>query len=93
MFVLVYPIGYLTASRHGLTDKELEDVLSLDDQVLQDTYEYHLPPSQHVVRLPSLLWTRIRLVVLNLRNAHPRGNILIYFSSTQINACQGIIDG
>lgn len=36
---------------------ELEDLISLDDKVLDDVYQYHLPP---VRRIPPLLWTRIR---------------------------------
>ncbi len=29
----------------------------MDDKVLEDIYQYHLPP---VRRIPPLLWTRIR---------------------------------
>ncbi len=38
----------------------MEDILSLDDEVLQDTYLYHLPPDDKYVRLAPLLWRRIR---------------------------------
>ena len=50
-------LAYLTASKNGLTEPELEDVLSLDDDVLNDVYQYWTPP---VRRLPPLLWIRIR---------------------------------
>ena len=53
-------LGYLTASKHGLTEAELEDVLSLDNEVLDDVYQYWDPPLQGVIRIPSLLWKRIR---------------------------------
>ena len=36
---------------------ELEDVLSCDDEVLSEVYEWWLPP---VRRLPPLLWARLR---------------------------------
>ncbi len=36
---------------------ELEDVLSCDDDVLNDVYQYHTPPLR---RLPPLLWVRIQ---------------------------------
>ena len=36
---------------------ELEDVLSCDDEVLNDVYQYHTPPLR---RLPPLLWVRIQ---------------------------------
>ncbi|PVD30066.1 hypothetical protein C0Q70_09327 [Pomacea canaliculata] len=53
-------LGYLTLADHGLTDGEMEDILSLDDEVLQDTYIYHLPPDSDVIRLPPSLWIRIK---------------------------------
>ena len=40
-----------------MSESELEDLLSLDDIVLDDVFQYHLPP---VRRIPPLLWTRIR---------------------------------
>ena len=49
--------GYLTASKNGLTELEMEDLLSLDDDVLNTVFEFHLPP---IRRLPSILWARIR---------------------------------
>ncbi|XP_070554535.1 NACHT domain- and WD repeat-containing protein 1-like [Ptychodera flava] len=50
-------LGYLTAGKNGLTENELEDILSLDDDVLNDVYQYWTPP---IRRLPPLLWVRIR---------------------------------
>mgnify|MGYP001551687281 CR=1 FL=1 len=55
----VISIGYLTCSKNGVSDAEMEDLLSLDDEVLQDTYLYHLPADESAVRLPPLLWRRI----------------------------------
>lgn len=52
-----HALAYLTASKSGLSEAELEDLLSLDEKVLNDVYQYHLPP---IRRIPSLLWTRIR---------------------------------
>ncbi|EDV28766.1 uncharacterized protein TRIADDRAFT_19428, partial [Trichoplax adhaerens] len=50
-------LSYITASPSGVAESELEDLLSCDDVVLQDVYQYWLPP---VRRIPPLLWTRIR---------------------------------
>ena len=50
-------LAYVTASKNGLTETELEDILSLDDAVLNDVYQYWTPP---IRRLPPLLWIRIR---------------------------------
>ena len=52
-----HAFGYVTAAKSGLSEAELEDLLSLDEKVLNDVYQYHLPP---VRRIPPLLWTRIR---------------------------------
>ncbi|CAG2108893.1 unnamed protein product [Medioppia subpectinata] len=52
-----HALSYITASKNGLSESELEDMLSLDDIVLDDVFQYHLPP---VRRIPPLLWTRIR---------------------------------
>ncbi|KAL4232251.1 hypothetical protein ACF0H5_009825 [Mactra antiquata] len=52
-------IGYMCAAREGLTSAEIEDMLSLDDEVLQDVYIYHLPPDPSIIRLPPLLWKRV----------------------------------
>ncbi|XP_050388645.1 NACHT and WD repeat domain-containing protein 2 [Patella vulgata] len=52
-----HALGFITATKSGVSEAELEDLLSLDDKVLNDVYQYHLPP---VRRIPPLLWTRIR---------------------------------
>jgi NACHT domain- and WD repeat-containing protein len=52
-----HALAYITAAKSGLSESELEDLISLDDKVLDDVYQYHLPPTR---RIPPLLWTRIR---------------------------------
>ena len=51
-------IGYLQFAG-GLTETELEDILSADDTVLQSIFLHYLPPLD-IFRLPSTLWIRIR---------------------------------
>ncbi len=34
--------------------------MSLDDDVISEVYRYSLPPTPSLIRLPSLLWTRLR---------------------------------
>jgi NACHT domain- and WD repeat-containing protein len=55
--LVFHALAYITAAKSGLSENELEDLISLDDRVLDDVYQYHLPP---VRRIPPLLWTRIR---------------------------------
>ncbi|KAJ3234830.1 hypothetical protein HDU81_001100 [Chytriomyces hyalinus] len=50
-------LGYLTVARRGLSSSELEDLLSLDDDVLNVVFQYWTPPLR---RIPSALWVRIR---------------------------------
>ena len=52
-----HALRYITQSKHGVSDPEMEDLLSLDDDVLNDVYQYWTPPSR---RLPPLLWMRIK---------------------------------
>lgn len=37
-------IIYLTSFKNGISENELEDILSLDDEVLYDIFEFHAPP-------------------------------------------------
>lgn len=46
--------------RYGLSEAELKDVLSLDDEVLQTVYQDWTPPSKELLRFPPLLWVRLR---------------------------------
>ncbi|XP_052267431.1 NACHT domain- and WD repeat-containing protein 1-like isoform X1 [Dreissena polymorpha] len=50
-------LGYFTLANHGITEAELDDVLSCDDDVLNDVYTYWTPPMR---RLPPLLLVCIR---------------------------------
>ena len=59
MFVS-HALGYLTCGRGGLTEIEMEDLLSCDNDVLNEVYQYHDPPLEGVIRIPSLLWARLQ---------------------------------
>lgn len=53
-----HALAYITAAREGISEMELLDLLSLDDEVLNSIFLFWLPP---VRRLPPFLWTRLRL--------------------------------
>nr|XP_034973052.1 NACHT domain- and WD repeat-containing protein 1 [Zootoca vivipara] len=53
-------LGYLACTRNGLSEAEMKDVLSLDNEVLSEVYRSHSPPGKGVLRLPPLLWSRLR---------------------------------
>ena len=44
-------------SQHGLLDNEIVDILSLNDVVLDEVFEWWTPPLR---RLPIFLWTRVQ---------------------------------
>ncbi|XP_036443049.1 NACHT domain- and WD repeat-containing protein 1 [Colossoma macropomum] len=55
-----HTLGYITLSRFGLSEAELRDILSLDNDVLAEVYQSRLPPSHSLIRFPPLLWARLR---------------------------------
>lgn len=54
------PVPTPPPHRHGLSEAELKDVLSLDDEVLQAVYQDWTPPSKELLRFPPLMWVRLR---------------------------------
>ncbi len=68
-------LSYLTASRSGLTEAELEDILSLDDDVLDEIFTFWIPP---IRRIPPLLWTRVRNDLLSYLVEREADGISVY---------------
>ncbi|XP_009893499.1 PREDICTED: NACHT and WD repeat domain-containing protein 1 [Charadrius vociferus] len=58
--LVAHVLGYIASSRNGLSDMELKDILSLDDEVLSEIHHCHLPSSKTILRLPPLHWARLR---------------------------------
>lgn len=61
-----HALGYISASKSGLKEPELEDLLSLDDIVFNDVYQFWTPPIRKM--LPSL-WFRIHADIGELSNS------------------------
>ncbi|KAK5617160.1 hypothetical protein CRENBAI_011654 [Crenichthys baileyi] len=53
-------LGCIVLARRGLLEAELRDVMSLDDDVICEVYRYSLPPTPSLIRLPPLLWARLK---------------------------------
>lgn len=49
--------AYITASNVGLSETELEDIMSIDDALLSNVFRIHVPP---IIRIPPLLLVRLR---------------------------------
>ncbi|NWI89563.1 NWD1 protein, partial [Pitta sordida] len=58
--LVAHALGYIASSRNGLSDTEMKDILSLDDEVLSKIHHCHPPSSRTTLRLPPLLWARLR---------------------------------
>ncbi|CAC5407383.1 unnamed protein product [Mytilus coruscus] len=58
--LISHALGYITVAENGISDLEWEDVLSCDDEVLDDVYRYHDPPVDGIVQMPPVLLARIR---------------------------------
>jgi len=57
-FILVsHFLSFITISKNGFSELELEDLLSLDDEVWNEVYHQCLPSVQ---RIPSYLWMKIK---------------------------------
>ena len=48
---------YMNIMKNGITENEFEDILSLDDNLLSNIFEYHSPP---IRRFPMALWAKIK---------------------------------
>ncbi|XP_053380860.1 uncharacterized protein LOC128548993 [Mercenaria mercenaria] len=54
-----HALGFVTIGLSGLTEFEINDALSCDDDVLNEVYRFHDPPVQGIVQIPPLLWAGI----------------------------------
>ena len=53
-------VFYMNIMENGISENELEDILSLDDDLLTQIFEFHSPPLR---RFPIALWFRIKHVM------------------------------
>ena len=52
-----HAFAYLTATKHGLSVNELQDILSCDEMVLDEVFEYFSPP---IRRIPPHVWLSLQ---------------------------------
>ena len=69
-------LSYITASTTGLSDCEMEDILSLDEDVLNEVYKDCMPSSR---RIPSLIWIRLKADLSNFLMRKLSEDISVYF--------------
>ncbi len=70
-----HALGYLTCVLDGLSDSEMEDILSLDDDVLAEVF----PPSwtPPVLRIPPMAWVSLRNSLAGLLEERRVGSDLL----------------
>ncbi|KAL4236339.1 hypothetical protein ACF0H5_004726 [Mactra antiquata] len=68
-------LGYLVASVTGLSDCEMEDLLSLDDDVLNSIYVTYHPP---VRRVPYVKWLALKSDIANFLNYREADGVTVY---------------
>jgi WD40 repeat protein len=73
-------LGYLAAARYGLTEDEMLDVLSADEEVWRDFERraHHTPPER---RLPVIVWSRLFLDLepYLAERAAPGGTVVSFY--------------
>lgn len=50
-------LAYISFSQGGLTDQHIQDLLSLDDEVINDVFQYSKPA---ILRVPLHVWLRVK---------------------------------
>lgn len=79
-----YALGYMTVSMNGLTELELIDVLSCNNEVLNTVFENNDPPSRKIINFPSFVWARIYLELkAYLTERYSYGKITFYWYHRQ----------
>ena len=73
-----HALGYLSCGKGGLTAVEIEDALSCDDVVLSDVYKYHDPPQEDVIRIPTLMWSRVHHALYNYLTERQEDNKTVH---------------
>ena len=65
--LLQHTLAYISASKRGISESELEDVLSCDDKVLDEVFCYWTPP---IRRVPPSLLARIKADIESFLAVH-----------------------
>ncbi len=68
-------MGYLVFSVKGISDEEMEDLLSLDDKLLDDIFQYH---KSEIRRVPTHVWQRLKLAMKDLVVEGDQGCLKLY---------------
>ena len=76
-------LALITYSCAGVSDTEMEDLVSLDEEVLGEVFQYHSPTTR---RLPSHVWMRVREALAGLVVERDHGCVAWYHRQLQETA-------
>lgn len=65
---------YLTIYEYGVSESELEDILTIDDDLLTNLFQYNLP---NVRKFPNLYWLRIKYDIGEYLFEHQMDNMIV----------------
>lgn len=70
--LVFHALAYITAAKSGLSESELEDLISLDDKVLDDVYQYHVLQIISTIRRIcfNFYFNNILYILIILASAH-----------------------
>lgn len=74
-------LGYLVASVTGLSDCEMEDLLSLDDEVLNSMFVSYHPP---VRRIPFVKWLKLKSDIEPFLTYREADGVTVYFWAHEV---------
>ena len=84
-----FALTLLTIARNGIKSSEMEDLLSLDDQVLDDVFQYSKP---NIRRIPVHVWLRLKNHLANLIVDVADGCLVWYHKQLRESAQTRFID-
>ena len=87
-----HALAYVTAARSGVSESELEDLISLDDKVLDDIYQVRLHPYVQISRDDRMQLLTKKLTPISYFSTIYRqcAEFPLYFGPGSEVICQGI---
>lgn len=81
-----HALSLITLSKNGLSESQLLELLSMDNNVLNEVFENSSPLSEKHIRLPVLLWERLRFYLgFYLNEQNDNGYVVLRWSHKRMN--------
>ena len=81
-----HAVSLITLSKNGLTESQLLELLSMDNNVLNEVFEDASPLSEKHIRLPALLWKRLQFYLgIYLKEQNDNGYVVLRWTHKRIS--------